>query len=165
MSYLPELTIKSVSPPVKVMIEHKPIPVLAHEENFVYLCLHAAHHVWQRLIWLTDIAKFYQKIPLAWPRVLEIAQQHFCIRPLLEAKALLQEKFAITLPAIPHDCCDKIAVKFRLQHARYSWSPAYKRHPYTVVCYLMFIPPKLTQKYRLFVGLLLKSEDRLRNLT
>jgi Uncharacterised nucleotidyltransferase len=43
------------------------IPALSVEDGFLALCLHAAKHLWMRLIWVCDIAETMQSQTIDWP--------------------------------------------------------------------------------------------------
>lgn len=54
-----------------VLVDKCPVQTLGPEDNLQYLCLHAARHNWQKLIWLVDIAELVRQRPsLDWERVL-----------------------------------------------------------------------------------------------
>jgi hypothetical protein len=63
---------------------------LATEDLFVVLALHAAKHVWGRLIWLCDLERI-SRLPLNWKRIAEHAQQLGVVR-ILRVTLLLSEK-------------------------------------------------------------------------
>jgi hypothetical protein len=41
----------------RTTVAEREVPTLSAEDNLLVLCLHAAKHLWMRLIWLTDIAE------------------------------------------------------------------------------------------------------------
>jgi hypothetical protein len=63
---------------------------LSPEDLFVVLGLHAAKHVWGRLIWLCDLERV-SRLPLNWKRIAEHAQQLGVVR-ILHVTLLLAEK-------------------------------------------------------------------------
>jgi hypothetical protein len=63
---------------------------LTPEDLFVVLGLHAAKHVWGRLIWLCDLERI-SRLPLDWERIAEHAQQLGVVR-ILRVTLLLAEK-------------------------------------------------------------------------
>jgi len=63
---------------------------LSPEDLFVVLGLHAAKHVWGRLIWLCDLERI-SRLPLDWERIAEHAQQLGVVR-ILHVTLLLAEK-------------------------------------------------------------------------
>lgn len=50
------------------------IPSLSPEDQFLVLCIHAAKHLWMRLMWLCDIAEFVRKHPIVFDTVLSRAR-------------------------------------------------------------------------------------------
>jgi hypothetical protein len=72
---------------------------LSLEDLFVVLGLHAAKHVWGRLIWLCDLERV-SRLPLNWKRIAENAQQLGVVR-ILHVTLLLTEKlFGSPCPAL-----------------------------------------------------------------
>lgn len=71
----------------------QPMKTLAHEDLFVVLSLHAAKHVWGKLVWLCDIARIMKTATLDWDRIASLAQDLGVVRILrvtvLMANALL----------------------------------------------------------------------------
>jgi hypothetical protein len=63
---------------------------LAAEDLFVVLALHAAKHVWGRLVWLCDLERI-SRLPLHWKRIAEHAQLLGVVR-ILRVTLLLAEK-------------------------------------------------------------------------
>jgi hypothetical protein len=41
----------------RTIVSDREVPSLSAEDNLLVLCLHAAKHLWMRLLWLTDIAE------------------------------------------------------------------------------------------------------------
>lgn len=154
---LPALSSLALSP------QHS-LSILAPEENFVYLCQHAAQHYWERKQWLIDIALFYQKYPLDWERIIEIAQKKHGIRPLLEAANLLENEFSIEINPIKSQLSDQIAIKFRLLVTKALWRTNRKLpHPLLVILN-MFLYRSLLNKYRYLSNLLLHREKSMSQL-
>jgi Uncharacterised nucleotidyltransferase len=58
-----------------------PIKALSLEDLFVVLALHAAKHVWTRLIWLSDLARII-RCPLDWSQIAFRARQLGIVRIL-----------------------------------------------------------------------------------
>ena len=148
-------------------LHEKAIPTLPLEENFLYLCLHAALHSWTRLMWLIDIAQFYQKFPLDWSRLLAMAQQYHCVRPLLEARYLLSKQFHLTLPFISHTRADRRVLVWRLRYVNYLWRLKVRgksEHTYQEVLSSSFLLPTFKHKWHYLCGLLLQGTDGLQQL-
>lgn len=144
---------------VVVHMNTHPIKILNPEENFYYLCVHAAKHCWEYRQWLQDLVVFSQKFHPCWDKIMSLAQHTQAIRPVLEARALLQEKFHIQLKDIPYSFLDSIVVQFRLYLMKSNWFDGLrdgsksKRYCYIILDLCLY--PKISQKYhymkRLFV--------------
>ena len=131
------------------------IPILEHPTNFLYLCAHAAVHKWQRLQWLVDIAIFYQKYPLDWPKLIDLAHQSHTIRPLLETALLLQEEFQLVLPAVPHSKLDLLCVTIRLRYTRKLWQkPCIYENIYLNFFYDLFLYSSFKKKWHYLCNLM-----------
>ena len=107
----------------RVSIQNKKIITLSWEENFVFLCVHAAGHLWARLKWLIDLAVFYQKHPLDWTKVIYFTKKHHANLALLETKILLKDWFYISLPDFSYSKIQYCLARFRLWCAFYLWAP------------------------------------------
>src|SRR3990167_3061175 len=135
------------------------IRILNPEQNFYYLCNHAAKHDWEFAQWLEDLNVLSQKVSLRWGRVVSLAQATKTIRPLLEASLLLQQHHALQLQSIPHSFWDKLVVNTRLAVIQSKWFERWTTTPkskgYLSAIMGLFLYPTLFQKYhytkRLFV--------------
>src|SRR3990167_1115112 len=127
------------------------IRILKPEQNFYYLCTHAAKHHWERAQWLKDLSVFSQKIALSWDNVISLAQETKASRPLLEATLLLRQHHAIQLQSIPHSLWDKLIVNLRLTVIQSKWFKRYmathrsKAYLSLIMCLLLF--PTVAQKH------------------
>jgi Uncharacterised nucleotidyltransferase len=84
------------------------------EDLLLVLSLHAAKHVWGRLIWLRDIAQLLQREKLNWDWIQSQAQE-LGIERILHITLLLMKQFRLT--EIPPEqqhavCADKSAQSF-----------------------------------------------------
>lgn len=143
--------------------KQRPIPVLAHSIQFLYLCTHAALHAWQRMQWLIDIAVYYQKIPLDWSEVILLAHKYSVIRPLLEAAYLLKAEYRILLPDIPHSQRDDLSTRFRLRYTQKLWQNPVLRK-YLGVFYATFLYARLGSIGRHITALILKAPGSMQQL-
>ena len=167
LTMLPMISYQPLLDPNKqttVKFHQNTIPILEHHHHFLYLCVHAALHRWHRLHWLVDLAVFYQKIPLHWPRLLALAQQYHAIRPLLEAKQLLQDEFQLNInTTIPCTRMDQWACYWHLRSARRLWHHLFKIR-YIDYFYMVFLFPSLSHKKRFLLNLILIGQLSLRQL-
>lgn len=111
--------------PASVNLMGQSIKVLNPEDNFLYLCEHAAKHRWQRLQWLVDIAVLCRKSDLNWEYICKLAKARGRLRSVLAAKKLLAGWFKIALPVLPVTYLDQLAVMLHLKMARRLWSLTY----------------------------------------
>ena len=75
------------------------VKALAAEDLFVVLALHAAKHVWGRLIWLCDLARIGNLPVLNWKRIGDQAQGLGVARILRVTLLLAQKLLGSPLPA------------------------------------------------------------------
>lgn len=75
------------------------VPVLADKVHLLYLCAHAAKHLFERLEWISDIDRFIRSKPdLSWAELFEDAQNTGIERILLLSLYLCHTLFASPLP-------------------------------------------------------------------
>lgn len=145
-----------------------PIKMLNAEENFYYLCMHAAKHRWEYRQWLEDLAVFSQKIHFCWDTVISLAESTQAIRPLLEASLLLKEQFHIQLKDIPYSFWDKMVVKIRLYFIGSNWFGGLKNKTkskwYFSAILSLCLYPKIPQKCHYIKRLLVLRVSSLRHI-
>ncbi len=87
---------------------HRAVPVtvagysaktLPNEDLFLVLCAHAAKHVWQRLIWLCDLARIMALPSLDWKRIQADAQALGISRILSVSMIAAQKLLGAAIPA------------------------------------------------------------------
>lgn len=145
------------------------IKILNQEENFYYLCTHAAKHRWEYHQWLQDLAVLSQKFNLCWDKIITLAQNTKSVRALLEAKILLYEKFNIQLKEIPYSFWDNIVVKFKLRLIKSDWfnrlkdSSKFKNYVYTMLELCLY--PKISQKCHYIKRLFVTRHASLRQIS
>jgi hypothetical protein len=72
---------------------------LCPEDLLLYLCVHGAKSLWERLAWLCDIAELIRICPeMDWEHLLEIARTVEIERMLLLGLLLAQNVLSVTLP-------------------------------------------------------------------
>lgn len=133
-----------------ITIRHHKVKILKPEQNFYYLCIHAAKHQWECLQWLQDIATFSKTISFCWDDVILLAQQTKSNRVLLETSYLLRQYFQIKLEKIPHNFLDKILVLIRLSCFQCKWLNNLKKDKRLKICISailnLLLYPTLPQK-------------------
>ncbi len=111
-----------------VMIAQQKIYILTPEEDFLYLCRHAANHAWNRLQWLIDLGVFYQKLPFDWGLMCALAKEQQALRTVLEAKAFLEQEFGLSLPDVAATRMDKICLGIRTHFIKKIWLRSEERN-------------------------------------
>lgn len=140
------------------------INILNHEQNFLYLAMHAAKHGWEKLKWLLDLAAFYQKMPLCWPTVISLAQEAHAVRPLLEATLLLQYVLQTKTKHVPHTVLDGVMTRLRLHCMRSQWDQKPPKTIYKNVISALFLYSNLAQKKEYMIQLILLRTNALRRI-
>lgn len=93
---------------VTASVAGRSLRTLSLEDSFIVLAVHAAKHVWGRLIWLCDLARIIQSPALNWKMIASQAERLGIVR-LLRVTLLLSERVLNTpMPlaadeAIPND--------------------------------------------------------------
>jgi len=72
--------------------------MLSPEDMFIVLSLHAAKHVWGRLIWLCDISRVVRLPALNWEWISEMAKSLGIVRVLQVTLALTNRLLQTTIP-------------------------------------------------------------------
>jgi hypothetical protein len=72
----------------------------APEELLLFLCVHGSKHMWERLIWVCDVARLLENRPdIDFEHLMRIAETHGCLR-MVKLGLLLSKSLANTqLPA------------------------------------------------------------------
>lgn len=84
---------------VKATVGGQSVKTPAPEDLLLVLSVHAAKHVWRKLIWLCDIAQILKREKLDWPRVESRARELGIVR-ILHSTLLLIKKLGLgALPA------------------------------------------------------------------
>ena len=70
------------------------------EDLLVYLCAHGAKHVWEKLIWIVDVAGLIHRHSNAdWDRVYELAVEQRCERVLFLGLRLARDVIGVSAPS------------------------------------------------------------------
>jgi Uncharacterised nucleotidyltransferase len=76
------------------------VMTLSPEDLLVYLCAHGAKHVWEKFIWIVDIAGLiHRHSNQDWDRVYELAVEQRCERVLFLGLRLARDLIGAPLPA------------------------------------------------------------------
>lgn len=82
-----------------ILWENTPIWVPTAENLFIYLCIHACRHDWNRLQWISDIPHLLDVYPeMNWLFVVSEAKRLCVYRMLIATLRLADDLYGITLP-------------------------------------------------------------------
>jgi hypothetical protein len=74
------------------------IETLDPEHTFLYLCIHGIKHRFFRLVWLVDISKYLEKIPMDLQKVLILSDRYGLDRVIRIVLELMQDLFHQEIP-------------------------------------------------------------------
>jgi hypothetical protein len=79
------------------------VMTLSPEDLLVYLCAHGAKHVWEKLIWIVDVARLINRrstmANLDWGRVYDLAARQRCERVLFLGLRLARDVTGVRPPS------------------------------------------------------------------
>jgi Uncharacterised nucleotidyltransferase len=82
-----------------------PVSVLSPEHQLLFLCAHGTKHLWERLGWVCDVARFLQiEREMDWPSVFEQARQTRTSRMLSLGLLVAEDLLGIALPPAAAEC-------------------------------------------------------------
>lgn len=82
------------------------VPCLSPEDSVLVLCLHAAKHLWMRLIWVCDIAETVRTQTVDWARVGARARELGIVRILGVSFWLVRALLGVSLPGPAQEIVD-----------------------------------------------------------
>lgn len=83
---------------VIVSVAGRPVKTPSNEDLFIVLSVHAAKHVWERLIWLCDLARLMQLPSLDWEWIASRAKNLRIVRILRVGMAMANRVLFATVP-------------------------------------------------------------------
>lgn len=84
---------------VLVQLDVREIPALAVEDELVYICIHGTKHLWERLIWIADVAALVSRqTDIDWQGVTETAKEVGAGRMLRTGLCLASDLLHARLP-------------------------------------------------------------------
>ena len=84
---------------VTITVAGRAMKTPSPEDLFILLCLHAAKHVWQRLIWICDLARIMQLHSLKWDEIGAQARELRVVRILRVTLLLANSLLGTRIPA------------------------------------------------------------------
>ncbi|MGO9454106.1 MAG: nucleotidyltransferase family protein, partial [Candidatus Binataceae bacterium] len=98
---------------VSTRISGRQIPDLPPEHLLLFLCAHGGKHAFERLAWISDIARCINTCGVEWKVVLSLAAQSGTTRQLLVGARLAADMLGARLPAdLPQDPAVEPLVRF-----------------------------------------------------
>lgn len=77
------------------------VRTLSAEDLLLFLCAHGAKHLWERMVWVCDVAQILRARPqLDWDRLLQSAREAGAERMLLLGLFLAQDLMGVELPVV-----------------------------------------------------------------
>jgi hypothetical protein len=58
-----------------VTVDGRAVPTLSIEDELVLICIHGAKHLWERVMWIADVAALISNNPLDWNRAVAAARE------------------------------------------------------------------------------------------
>ncbi len=75
------------------------VMTLSPEDLLVYLCAHGAKHVWEKLIWVVDVAGLIrERSNLDWDRIYDLSVEQRCERVLFLGLRLARDVIGVSSP-------------------------------------------------------------------
>jgi hypothetical protein len=82
----------------QVTINGSRVPVPSPADHLLYLCVHGAKHIYERLEWITDVDRTVRTSPPDWQRLFGEAEKMGVTRMVLLSLWLCRELLALPLP-------------------------------------------------------------------
>ncbi|MDB6129473.1 MAG: hypothetical protein JWM04_580 [Verrucomicrobiales bacterium] len=115
--YFPVTFQEVYSSRVVVPISKFQLATFAEEYFALHLICHGAHHAWERLFWLHDLALLFKKEKIDPSRLLQTAERLGLERVVGQCFLLLHSIYQIPIPAAVKQLCQKSEVQFLARHA------------------------------------------------
>ena len=110
---------------VRVPLDGREAPAPSVEDELVLICIHGAKHLWERLIWIADVAALVSRqTGIDWNRVTESAREVEAERMLHTGLQLAADLLRMELPAKVSVRLKRDAVATRLARQIQKWLPA-----------------------------------------
>jgi len=88
----------------RVQLDGHEVPALSIEDELVYICVHGATHLWERLGWIADVAALGTR-HLDWQATTKTARQVGAERMLATGLCLASDLLHARLPASTKERC------------------------------------------------------------
>jgi hypothetical protein len=110
---------------IRVPLDGREAPALSVEDELVLICIHGAKHLWERLIWIADVAALVSRQSgIDWERVTESAREVGAERMLHTGLQLAEDVLRMQWPSKVSSQIHRDAVATRLARQVQKWLPA-----------------------------------------
>ncbi len=103
---------------IRVPLDSREVPALSVEDELVLICIHGAKHLWERLIWIADVAALVSRqTSLDWDRAAASAKEVGAERMLHAGLRLAADVLKTELPGkvLPQVKADAVAARLASQ--------------------------------------------------
>jgi hypothetical protein len=103
---------------IRVQLDSRKAPALSVEEELVFICVHGAKHLWERLMWIADVAALVSRqTSLDWDRAAASAKEVGAERMLHTGLQLAANLLRVQLPdkVLPMVKSDVVAARLASQ--------------------------------------------------
>jgi hypothetical protein len=108
----------------RVVVDSREVPALAIEDELVLNCIHGAKHLWERLMWIADVAAMVSRqTNIDWERTTQAARDVGAERMLHVGLRLAAEMLKTQLPEKIADAVRNDAAAGRLAQQIRRWLP------------------------------------------
>jgi hypothetical protein len=110
---------------IRVLLDGREAPALSVEDELVLICIHGAKHLWERLIWIADVATLVNRqAGIDWERVTASAREVGAERMLHTGLQLAEDLLRMQVPLKVSGQIHRDAVATRLARQVQKWLPA-----------------------------------------
>ena len=110
---------------IRVELDGREVPALSVEDELVLICIHGAKHLWERLMWIADVAGLVMRRPgIDWERVADLTKAGGAERMLHTGLLLSADLLKAQLPENVHAIVRADVSAARLANQVCQWLPA-----------------------------------------
>jgi len=110
---------------IRVPLDGRGAPALSVEDELVLICIHGAKHLWERLIWIADVAALVNRqTGIDWERATESAREVGAERMVHTGLQLAEDLLRMQLPGKVSGQIHGDTVATRLARQVQKWLPA-----------------------------------------
>jgi Uncharacterised nucleotidyltransferase len=110
---------------IRVQLDSREVPTLSVEDELVFICVHGAKHLWERLMWIADVAALVSRqTSLDWDRAAASAKEVGAERMLHTGLRLASDLLKTQLPGKVQSAVQADVVAARLAKQCCKWLPA-----------------------------------------